>query len=101
MIGLQPPLIAHDRFLVPPDLDLGLVAIQLSVEHRMRAQPIGPAFQEIGLAGFAHGMHRPTRGSLDGDYIHAVDRLGSDLIARRLALNIGFGFRKARAVPMA
>ncbi len=60
----------------------------------MRAQPVGPAFQKIGLAALAHGVNRSTGGGLDGDDIHAIDRLGSDPVARGLALDIRFGFRK-------
>ena len=94
VIGLQPSLEAHDRLLLAPSFDLGLVAIELGVEHRMRAQPVGPAFQKIGLAALAHRVNRPAGGGLDGNHIHAVDSLGGDPVARRLALNVGFGFRK-------
>ena len=93
MIGLEPALEAHDRLLVPPGLDLGLVAIELSIEHRMGAQAIGAAFQKIGLAALAHRMHGAARGGFDRDHVHAVDRFGCDPIARRLALDVGFRFR--------
>src|SRR5271167_3200071 len=56
--ALQPSLEAHDGIPVPPAFDLDLVTIELSVEHRMGAQPIGPAFQEIGPAALAHRMNR-------------------------------------------
>ena len=93
VVGLKPSLEAHDRLLLPPSLDLGLVAVELGIEHRMRAQPIGAAFQKIGLAGFAHRMDRTARCGLDGDHVHAVDGFGGNPVARRLALDVGFRFR--------
>ena len=60
----------------------------------MRAQPVGPAFQKIGLAALSHRVNRPTGGGLDGNHVHAVDSLGGNPVARRLSLNVGFGFRK-------
>ena len=54
VIGLDPVAEARDRIFVAPGLDLRLVAIELGIEHRMGAEAIGAAFEEIGLAGLAH-----------------------------------------------
>ena len=93
VVGFEPALEAHDRLLVPPSLDLGLVAVELSVEHRMGAQPVGAAFEEIGLAALAHRMNGAPGGGLDRDDVHAVDRFGRDPVARRFALDVGLRFR--------
>ena len=38
---------AVDRIVLLPCLDLRLVAVKLRVEHRMSAEPVGPAFEEM------------------------------------------------------
>src|SRR6516165_8825636 len=75
VVGFEPTFESHDRLLMPPSLDLGLVAIELGIEHRMRAQAIGAAFQEIGLAALAHRVDGTTRRGFDRNHVHAVDSL--------------------------
>jgi hypothetical protein len=90
VISLQPLPKARDRLLVPPSVDLGPVAIELGIEHRMRTQSISPAFKEIGIATLAHRMHGSARGGLDGDDVHAIYGLGSHPIACGLTLDVNF-----------
>src|SRR6516165_10908621 len=69
MAGFEPTLESHDRLLMPPSLDFGLVAIELGIEHGMRAQAIGAAFQEIGLAALAHRVDGTTRRGFDRNHV--------------------------------
>lgn len=90
---LNPCAKAQDRFLLTPSLDLSLVSIELRIEHRVGAQPIGAAFEEIGLSGFPDGAHGSSRGRLDGDHIHPIDGLCRHAIAGSLALDVRLRFR--------
>src|SRR5208282_5490979 len=56
------------------------------------AQPVGPAFEEIGLAAFAYCMDCAPCCSFDGDDVHSVDGLGGEPVAAGLALNIRLRF---------
>src|SRR3974390_1316155 len=67
VIGLEPALKRQDRVPVPPCVDLRLVAIELAVEHRMGAEPVGAAFEEIGFPARAHRVTGTTRSRLDGE----------------------------------
>ena len=76
-----------------PVLDLGPVAIELRVEHRMRAETIGPAFEECRPATAAdRRTDAPCRG-FDGDDIHAVDDFGGNIVALRLDVDVGLRLR--------
>ena len=70
----QPGLQLPDRIVFAPGLDFLLGAIELRVEHRMGAEPVGAAFQQIRLAGPADRRDRPLRRDLHRDDIHAVHR---------------------------
>src|SRR6185369_12691831 len=99
VIGLEPGSKPRYRIALPPSLDLALVAVELSVEHRMGTQPVGPAFEEIWLPSLAHLMDRAPRRRLDRHDIHAVDSLRADLIAGGLALDVRFRLRECQRRP--
>jgi hypothetical protein len=96
MVLQQPSLEADDRPLGAPLRDFLLVAVELRVEHRMGAEAIGAAFEEIGAAGLADAGDGAAGGGLDGDHVHARRRLRRDAVGGRLGVDVGLGFRAAK-----
>ena len=79
MIVFEPFAKTHDRSLGAPGLDLRLGPVELGVEHRMGAEPIGAAFQEKGAAALMDRGDRAPRGRFDRDDVHAVDLLAGQI----------------------
>ncbi len=73
--------------------DFGLVAIELRIEHGMRAQPIGAALQKLRSVTAADRGHGALRSRLHGDHVHAIDRERRHAIRRGLRAHVGHGFR--------
>src|SRR6516162_10596154 len=102
---MQCPRLAHpqretiDRIALLPVLNLRPVAIELRVEHRMRAKAISPAFEECGPATTADRRAGAPCCGLDGDDIHAVDDLRRDIVALRLDVDVGLRFRSLEPCP--
>src|SRR5690242_4720644 len=86
----KPALKSIDRSLFAPSLDLVLAAVLLRVEHRMRAEAIGPAFEKLRPATGADFFNGTARRALDRDDIHAVDGSARHAICGGLAEQIGF-----------
>jgi hypothetical protein len=79
----QPRREQGDRIALLPLFDFGLVAIQLGVEHRMRPEPIGAAFEKLGAIACPYARGRSARGLLDRDHVHTVDRVRADAVSAR------------------
>src|SRR6516162_2085479 len=84
-IGRMPPSAAPipaptNADSVFPFLDFGLVAIKLRIEHRMCAEPVGPALKERRPAAAADRCADAARRCFDGNDIHAVDDFGGDIV---------------------
>ena len=74
-------------------LDLGLIAIQLGVEHRMRAETIGAELDEERAAGGADVVGSLLRRVVAREDVHPVDREGGYLVRRRLRGEVGLRLR--------
>jgi hypothetical protein len=80
-----------DRALHLPRLDFCLVPVQLRVEHRVGAEPIGAQLQEHRALAAMDARHRGACGFLDGEHIHAIDRHRVHAVALGLEMNVGLG----------
>ena len=60
-----------------PVLDLRLVAVQLGVEHRVRAEAVGAELEEDGPRRRAPAASARLRGLVHRDHVHAVDARAS------------------------
>ena len=94
----------HQRFhraaLFPP-LDLGLVAVQLGVEHRMRAEAIRAELEEHRARSGANARHRAWRRVFGLDHVHAVDGFRRHAVAAAFAWMSVSDSERSSAVPIA
>ncbi len=86
----------RDRVALAPLLDLGLLAIQLGVKHRVRPVAIGLAFQELGAFAIADRVHRFLDCRFDREHIHAVHDSGGHALGRSLAGDVRHGLVKRK-----
>ena len=93
-LRLQPRRVGVDRATLLPALDLGLVAVQLGVEHRVRAEAVGAQLQEQRPACVAHPRRGRARRVVHRDHVHAVDAAPSRRRRpRALAAQVGLRLR--------
>src|SRR6516165_8930559 len=90
--GLEPCRQPNQWPFLLPGLDLGLVPIELSVEHRVPAEAVGPELEEHRPRPRAHTRRCSARRVLDGEYVHAIDDLGRQAVDARFAGDIGLRF---------
>ena len=78
-----------DRIAFAPLFDLGLVAIQLRVEHRMRPEAISAELDEERAAVGPDVVGTLLRRGVARDHVHPVDCEGRQLVRRRLGGEVG------------
>lgn len=85
--GLEP----GDGRAFAPFRDLGLVAVFLGVEHRMRSRAVGAALEELRPSPGAHGLDQTPRRRLDRHHVIAVHAFGVHPVTCGAGDKVGIG----------
>src|SRR6516225_9520684 len=88
-----------DRIAMFPFLDLCPLAVELWVEHRMRPEAIGSAFEERGPGTPADSRADASGRGFHSNDVHAVDDFRRDIVALRLDVDVGLRFRALEPRP--
>ena len=92
-LGRQAILKGGDRIAFLPFLDFALVAIELRIVHRVRAEAISPEFEKAWTFAGTHRERGAMRCFLARDNVHSVDRPRRHFVCRRLETQIRLRLR--------